>query len=404
MLMPDMLPLFTDRTPKAIQKKANSLGLQQKYPKFPDVDYYNRHHWTKEDEELLEREYSKYTKLEEIAKMMNMSASQVSDKAARLGLPDKYIRKNNIKFKAVYQDYDWCYERYVNRGMTHEQMAEEAHCEIRVMKKWCNEIHKIHQHTFKQLKTLTDLQKQIITFGTLGDGHIDKREDQPMYIESHCEEEKDYLFWKYDILKDLCNNPPTYHKAEYCDFGTDKKYLCQPFYRLTTRIIDELKEIRTMPRIEKIKNLNQLGFCLHILDDGSRNDLWNVCLAEWTQEEMDTYQQVCEQKFHIICKQNKDKRYYSFNAESSALIDKMILEQLPNDMDIIHKKILDNKNIRKLSNYRYVIVAGEKIGLSTYCRKNGILNDYEKIRKVFDSFHEKEVQENKLKTALGGIL
>ncbi len=402
MLMPEMASLFPNRTPKAIQKKANTYGLQSKYPKYPDLDYSQRHKWTKEDEEFLENEYSKYTKIEEIAKMMGLEKSQIEHKAVSMGLPDKYIRKNSNKYTAIYQDYDWCYERYVNRGMTHEEMAKEAGCEVRVMKKWCNDIHGIHSHTFKELKTLNDIQYQIIMFGTLGDGHIDRREDQPMYIESHCEEEKDYLFWKYNLLKDLCNQGPVYYPASYGTFGTDKEYLCQPFYRLNTRIINELKEIREMPRIEKINQLNELGFCLHILDDGNRDNLWHVCLAEWSQVEMDVYQNVCAEKFNIFCKQCKDTRYYSFDAVSSKRIDWLILKNIPNELDIVHKKIIDNDKIKELCNYRFVLTQNEKIGLSSYCRANKLLHKYDEIRDLYDEIStNNQITESELLSYIG---
>ena len=143
--------------------------------------------------------------------------------------------------------------------------------------------------TFKKEKTISDIQYQIILFGTLGDGHIDKREDQPIYIESHAIDEKDYCFWKYEQLKDLCNSPPKYYPATYNTFGSDKKYYCLPYYRFETRIINQLKEIRSMKRMNKIEQLNILGLVLHVLDDGNRGDLWNLCLAEYTQEEIDTY-------------------------------------------------------------------------------------------------------------------
>ena len=220
---------------------------------------------------------------------MNMRIGMISSRSSYLKLGDKYMRSNNPKFKAPYQDYDWCYERYINKGMSHQEMADECGASLRVIQKWCCEIHKLNARTFKENKEMTDKQYQIILFGTLGDGHIDKRENQPLYIESHAIDEKEYLFWKYDQLKDLCNSPPKYYKEIYSQFGTDKYYLCQPYYRVETRIINQLKEIREMARIDKINRLNEFGLSLHVLDDGNRRDHWQLCLAEYSQEEIDLY-------------------------------------------------------------------------------------------------------------------
>lgn len=378
--MGDMQKLLPERTIGSIRAKAGSLGLPSKYPKFPNVNYTQRHKWTKLEEEYLENAYSNMEKISDIAEHLQMTETQITDKAQRMGLTKKYIKCNNPNFKAIYQDYDWCYERYVIRGMTHEEMALEAGCTKRVIEKWCSQIHQINRKTFKSLKTINDIQRQVIMFGTLGDGHIDNRRNQPMYIESHCESEKDYLFWKYDILKDLCHKAPTYYPASYNNFGSDKMYLCEPFYRLNTKIIDDLLPIREMPRIEKIKQLNEFGFALHMLDDGCRRNMWQICLAEWTQEEMDTYQAICYEKFGIYCNQAKDKRYYNFDAVSSKIIDDIILSQIPNELDIIHKKIIDNDNIKDLCNYRYVVRENGKIGLSSYCRSLHKIHKYEKLR------------------------
>ena len=363
-----------------------------------------RHKWTENEIKYLEEEYSKRTPIDIISKNMGLSHHQILSKASRMGFGSKYIKTNSPNYKAIYQDYDWCYERYVNRGMTHEEMAKEAGCSKRVIEKWCSQIFHLNNRTFRSVKHITDLQKQIIMFGTLGDGHIDRREAEPMYIETHSEDEKDYLYWKYTILSDICNQPPVFYPESYNDFGAGKQYLCKPFYRLNTKVLDDLYEIRAMKRTDIINQLNELGFCLHILDDGSRGNLWEVCLAEWTQEEKDLYQKICMSRFGLTCKQNKDDRYYTFNAVSSKKIDQMILDNFPNDLDIIHKKILDNNKIKKLCHYRYVLLEDGKIGLGNYCRRINRFGQYEMIRDVFDSIGTEEVEESVLLEAISHII
>ena len=225
----------------------------------------------------------------------------------------------------------------------------------------------------------------------MGDGHIDKRPDQPIYIESHSEGEKDYLFWKYKELKDLCNSEPKYHKEAFYNFGTDKEYLCQPFYRFETRIINQLKEIREMSRYDKINQLNEFGLCLHVLDDGYRGDVWELCLAEYTEEEINLYIRLCKQRLDLICLQKKDDRYISFDAKSSRKIDDLILQIMPKELDIVKKKILNNTKIPNPAKYVYVISNDEKIGLNSYCRSHNI--PYKKAKSITDANNLTQVEE-----------
>ena len=349
--------------------------------------------WTEGDKKRLEEYYKAGLSFKEISEKMNRSLGSINAMSIELKLGDKYMRTNNPNFKAIYQDYDWCYDRYINKSMSHQEMADEAGCTLRVIQKWCSEKHGINQWTFKEYKKLNDIQRQIILYSTLGDGHIDKRQDQPMYIESHSEDEKDYIFWKYSILKDICNKEPVYYKEKYNSFGGDKMYLCKPFYRINTRIINDLIPIREMSRLDKIKILNEFGLSLHALDDGNRSNLWEVCLAEWSQEEIDTYIDICRTKFDLECTQSKhDNRYVYFTAISSKKLDEIILRNIPNDLDIIHKKILDNKDIKPLQYCRYIIVNdNEKIGLGRYCKLKHL--NYEYSKTIFDNFGKEYVNE-----------
>ena len=355
-------------------------------------DHQKRHKWTKDEDNKLEELYKQGLSFDEICERMGMKIGMISSRSSYLKLGDKYMRSNNPKFKAPYQDYDWCYQRYVVKGMTHQEMADECGATPRVIQKWCSEVHRLNGWTFKEHKKMSDIQYQIILFGTLGDGHIDKREAQPIYIECHALDEKDYVFWKYNQLKDLCSSPPQYYKESYASFGTDKQYLCQPYYRFETRIINQLKEIRSMPRIEKIRRLNELGLCLHILDDGSRCNTWELCLAEYSQEEIELYIQLCKERFDLNCWQEKDDRYINFDANSSRKIDSIILKILPNDLDIVKKKILNNSNITEAAKYVYVISNNEKVGLNTYCRSHKI--PYKKAKAITDENNLSEVKEN----------
>ena len=113
------------------------------------------------------------------------------------------IHNHNSSYKAIYQDYDWCYQKFMIEGLNHDEMAKEGNTSKRTIEKWCTEKHHLTQKYRQKNKQLNEIQRNLIIGSLLGDGHIDKRELQPTFIVSHAEEQKDYLFWKYNILKDF---------------------------------------------------------------------------------------------------------------------------------------------------------------------------------------------------------
>jgi len=343
--------------------------------------------WTQQEKELLEECYKQMMSMDDMKNLFDRSSSEITSKAYKMELTKKYVKKNSANYKAIYQDYDWCYDRYIVRGMNQEEMAKEAGTTVRTIQKWCSDIHGLNIRTYKKEKHINEMQRQIILYGTLGDGHIDNRPNHPLYIESHAIDEKDYLFWKYSFLKDLCNSEPVYYPEK--TFNYDLPYICSPSYRMCTRVIDDLKEIRNMSRLEKIKSLNEFGFCLHTLDDGSRSDKWEVCLAEWSDEEVDAYMKFCAEQLNLNVHRCRDDRYVSFTAASSAAIDKIILKHIPNDLDIIKKKILDNCKIKPLKRYRYVIFNGERMGLRKFSDIAHV--SYIKSKDIFDEFGKEEI-------------
>lgn len=354
--------------------------------------------WTQDDVDTLKKMYADGCDLKTISNKLNRTTHAISNKAQRLGIVSGVIKKTDTKYKAVYQNYDWCYERYINLSMTHEQMAQEAGCSLRVMQKWCSEKYGLNARTFKEYKKLSNIQKQLIIFSLLGDGHIDKRENAPLFIVSHAENQKDYLFWKYHILEDLCANEPTHYPEGIVNFGNDKIYKRSASYRFGTRIINDLIPIREMSKTEIIEQLNEFGIAIHILDDAYRsNSNWYVCVAAFTPEEKVLYVDVCKSNLKLNCKIMKDDRYIEFDAISSRRIDDIILSEIPNDLDVVKYKITD-KDICEPANYFYVITDNEKIGLRRYCDIKKL--PYIQVKKATNDLQATEIQEDELITIL----
>lgn len=318
--------------------------------------------WNKEQEEYLEQLYSEYLPLTEIVAKINKfsgierTLSAVSCKAVKLGLTQKYIKPNSTKFKAVYQDYNWYYTHFVEFGMDHEEMAKLAGCTKRVIEKWGQEKHHINTYTRMQNKQLSMKQYDLIVGSLLGDGHIDKREEFPLFIVSHAENQKDYLYYKYNIMKNLCNMTPTKYigKQQYqiinsvCD--------CQDFYRFNTRTYYALKPFKKMSKIDLINDLNEYSFSIWMLDDGHCVDkgYWELCAPLDTDEERRLMKSVLYTKFKITPLEQTDNRYFRFHTDDSWTITRIILDNIPHNLDIVQDKILSKKKYRHLGGEDHV--------------------------------------------------
>lgn len=295
------------------------------------------------------------------------------------------IEENNIKileakysnkFKAIYQEYDWCYQKYFTEGLNHDEMALEANCTKRVIEKWCQDRHKITQEYRQIHKQFNETQNYLLIGSMLGDGHIDKRETQPIFIESHADDQKDYMFWKYAILKDLCNIPPVAY-LEAVRIFSGKEYNCQSSHRLCTRIYDSLLKYRSASYSDLLNQMNELSLCVWLLDDGSRgHSNWDLCIAEYTQTEIDLAIHIFKERFNIKAWQKSDKRYLQIDAVSSRHIDEIVLRNIPNDLDIIKTKIINNK-ISKPQEFIMLHIDNKDIKLTDYCRENNL--DYRRI-------------------------
>lgn len=308
-----------------------------------------RRMWSDDDKEKVCSLYYSKVNIPDIAKIMGTSTESIRSLLERSGIEIEVRFKNDSRFKAPYQEYDWCYERYVVKRMSYEEMAEEGGTTPRTIQKWCSEKHRLNSHTLRKELHLNDKQKELIMFSLLGDGHIDKRETQPLFIVSHAINQKDYLFWKYEILESVCNQPPTLYTNLQSTFSGDRIYKCQDAYRFCTKILDDLIPIRSMSKSEIISQLNEFGLAIHLLDDGSRSDgFWELCYAAFTPKEKELYHKILRERFNIEPHLRKDDRYLGFGKVDSKKIDEMILKNVPNNLDIIKYKILKDDSYAKV--------------------------------------------------------
>lgn len=307
-----------------------------------------KRYWTNEEEIKLKEMYDAGIDISDICIMLDRTYSSVTSKAVTLNLQTKNIKQNNPKYKAIYQDYDWCYEHFISLGMSHQEMADLSGCKKRTIEKWCTEIHRLDTYARINKKTLNNRQQDLIIGSLLGDGHIDKREKFPLFIVSHAENQKDYLYYKYEIMKDLCRMTPTKYNGEEKTFSNGKTYMCQDSYRFNTGSYYELDKYRKLSKLSLVKMLNEYSFAIWILDDAYHDkskNLWELCSAMMNREENELALQILKEKFSIIGHVEKDSRYIQFDVPSSRTINEIILRNIPNELDVIQCKIFTDKKV-----------------------------------------------------------
>lgn len=244
------------------------------------------------------------------------------------------MQSNNFN----YRNREWLFNEMIAAGKSEHTVAQENGWTVRVVQKWA-QIYGFGDNKFKELKTLSVYQKQLILGSLLGDGHIT---DEGVFIVSHSEKQKDYLFWEHQILGDCCKNSPTRYEGKIKEI---KNQLCniQPSYRFNTRKINELKILRKQSKVDIIHNITDLELSIWMLDDGYRDIYnWDLCIASLSLEEKVELFKVLQDK-NLKYAVRKDPRYIRFNCRSTRELDAVILENIPNELDIIQYKILKRK-------------------------------------------------------------
>lgn len=247
-----------------------------------------------------------------------------------------------LRTPKLYQNKDWLYHEVIELSKKAEQIAQENGWTPRVVRKWMG-ILGINTRTYQEMKKISDKQKELITYSLLGDGCI---AGNNVFIASHSQKQKDYLFWKYELLKDLCNQEPTYYEEKTSEIR-GKKITTAPAYRFNTKKINELEEIKNKSVFEIIQNLTDFGLSIWFLDDGYRGSSWELCVASYTDEEKQLIlKKFTEKGLTSAHLRSSDSRYIRMSTKDSRTVDSIILKEIPNNLDIIRYKILNNDLIR----------------------------------------------------------
>jgi len=154
--------------------------------------------------------------------------------------------------------------------------------------------------------SLTEVQRSVILGCLLGDGYMRKKTNAHLEI-NHAYSQKDYVDWKYRILKNLVRTPPV--KRE----GNGGRVA----YRFTTRSLPPITEFyeefyhQGRKVVPPNLRISSLSLAVWFMDDGSRS--YKTVYFNTQQFGLQSQlilQKVLRDQWEIESTLNKDKEYY----------------------------------------------------------------------------------------------
>ena len=161
-----------------------------------------------------------------------------------------------------------------------------------------------------------DFQKQIIVGSLLGDGGLEcrsKNKTARLRIH-HGEKQKDYLFWKYKILKNIVNCQPK--RIVWKDKKRNITNISWYFHTLTLKELGNLHSLfysesrKTLPK-NLYNLLTPLSLAIWTMDDGDNDkDSIRYNIQCFTRKEQEMLRNLLRKKYGLRANLNKDRNHY----------------------------------------------------------------------------------------------
>ena len=181
--------------------------------------------------------------------------------------------------------------------------------------------------------SLTQEQKSLIVGTILGDGYlriIPKRKNAFLEV-NHSATQKDYVDWKYEILKSIVKSRPKSRN------GNGDRIA----YRFFTQCLPEITDIFTYFYQDKKKiipcdlSIDEFSLAVWFMDDGSRNrNSLYLNTQQFSENDQMVLQKLLLNKFGVKSTLNKDKIYKRIRiaTEDAIKFCNLIREYIPKSM------------------------------------------------------------------------
>lgn len=153
--------------------------------------------------------------------------------------------------------------------------------------------------------SLSEVQQQVILGCILGDGYMRKKTHAHLQI-THSLKQKEYVDWKYRVLKNLVDTPPTKYRGNKGRVG----------YRFFTKSLPDLTVFynkfypKGQKRITKVIRIYPLSLAVWYMDDGSKS--YKTCYFNTQGFDLASQRKLMKslKKLGIDSSLNKDRNYY----------------------------------------------------------------------------------------------
>lgn len=186
---------------------------------------------------------------------------------------------------------------------------------------------------------LTPLQHDLIIGSTLGDASIRQREKNCNFRVGHTGKQKEYLLWKYNILKEFTLSEPQWnirklncHTIKTLELATATHYVFSYYRKLFYK-----KSIKKITK-EVLDLLTPRSLAIWLCDDGSydnRQGYIVICTNSYTLKEHKIMKRYFEKMWGLSPTIGfRDKKYYflRFKQEDSKKLIKIIKPYIPKFM------------------------------------------------------------------------
>lgn len=159
--------------------------------------------------------------------------------------------------------------------------------------------------------SLNKRQKAILIGTLLGDASLNKVA-QTRIMFSHSLKQKEYCLWKAEQLFSLDFRN---HEFQRFDNRTKKTYSGITCYSLATQTLNEWFDLLYVPKKiipnKLLQYYNNLSLAIHFMDDGYKNtSTYGLATNSFSREDLDKFNNMCEQKFGIKWTIRKDHTLY----------------------------------------------------------------------------------------------
>lgn len=171
---------------------------------------------------------------------------------------------------------------------------------------------------------ISNFQKQIIIGCLLGDGRLEcrsKNGSARLRIH-HGERQKEYLFWKYGVFKNVVSSKPK--RIIWKDRKRNINCISWYFHTLTLKELGDfhslfyIKEKKILPK-NLYGLLTPLSLAIWTMDDGDNDkDSIRYNIQCFTRKEQELLKQLLKEKYQLHTALNKDRNSYRLRVNKAS--------------------------------------------------------------------------------------